>query len=367
MKRFLLSLLAVFASLPFLTSCDDDSNNQPSNPTVPGVTLAQSATSQTLWTGVAVLQDGRIFANFPRMDTDTVPYSVAEIRPGAAAVPFPDTTWNNWKPSLSARNRFVCVQSVYTDANNFLWVLDAASPLMRGVVPGGAKLLKFDPNTRQLLQRIDFDETVAYPTSYLNDVRVDTQNNVAYLTDSNQGAIIVVNLNTNRARRLLGNHPSTKSENLILTVEGRIWRNRSGQLPSLDSDGLALSPDRDYLYYHALTARTLYRILTAALRDESLTAAQLGQRVEVVADSGPTDGMIFDAAGNLYFTSMQLNAVTRLTPQGQFQLVAQDPQLKWPRWCAIRHHLAAPYSTHSAYRAVPDFQDYTAAAVIGLE
>lgn len=329
MKRFLLPLLVALTSLPLLTSCDDDNDNQPDTPTLPGATLAQTATSQVQWTGVAVIRDGRIFANFPRMETDTIPYSVGEIR-NTQAIAFPDTTWNNWKPSLPAQNRFVCVQSVYTDANNFLWVLDAGSPQMRGVVRGGAKLLKFDASTRQLVQRIDFDETVAYPSGYLNDVRVDTERNFAYITDSNQGAIIVVNLTTGRSRRLLGNNPTTKSENLILTVEGRVWRNRSGKLPSLDSDGLALSPDREYIYYHALTARTLYRIATQYLRDESLPASQLSQRVELVGDTGPTDGMIFDPAGNLYFTSIELNAVTRLTTDGKLQIVTQDQQLKWP-------------------------------------
>ena len=52
--------------------------------------------------------------------------------------------------------------------------------------------------------------------------------------------------------------------------------------------------------------------------------------MEVVGDTGPTDGMIFDAAGNLYFTSIELNAVTRLTRDGQLQLVVRDQQLKWP-------------------------------------
>jgi sugar lactone lactonase YvrE len=231
---------------------------------------------------------------------------------------------------MSPTNKFVCVQSVYVDANNFLWVLDAASPQMRGVVPGGAKLLKFDVATRQVVQRINFDETIAYPTSYLNDVRVDTQANVAYITDSNQGAIIVVNLTSGRARRLLSNHPSTKSENLIITVEGRVWRNRSGKLPSLDSDGIALSPNRDYLYFHALTARPLYRIATQYLRDEALPESQLAQRVELVANTNPPDGMAFDPAGNLYLTDIENNAVTRITAGGQFQLVAQDAQLKWP-------------------------------------
>ncbi|UOG74620.1 major royal jelly family protein [Hymenobacter tibetensis] len=330
MKRILLPLLALLTATPLFTGCNDDNDDAPADPAaLPGVTLSQTATSQVQWTGVAVLRDGRLFANFPRMETDTIPYSVAEIQ-GQQAIAFPDTTWNNWKPSLPAQNRFVCVQSVYTDANNFLWVLDAASPQMRGVVRNGAKLLKFDPNTRQLIQRVDFDETVVYPTSYLNDVRIDTERNYAYITDSNQGAIIVVNLATGRSRRLLGNHPSTKSENLILTVEGRVWRNRSGKLPSIDSDGLALSPDREFIYYHALTARTLYRIRTQYLRDEALPASQLGQRVELVGDTGPTDGMLFDPSGNLYFTTFELNAVTRLTPDGQFQVIARDPQLKWP-------------------------------------
>jgi sugar lactone lactonase YvrE len=201
---------------------------------------------------------------------------------------------------------------------------------MRGVVPGGAKLLKFNLTTRQLVQRITFDETVVYPTSYLNDVRVDTQRDFAYITDSNQGAIIVVNLNTGRSRRVLNRHPSTKSENLILTVEGRIWRNQTGELPSFDADGIALTPNREYIYYQALTGRTLYRIATAALQDESLTNAQLVQRIETIGIGSPTDGMLFDRSGNLYFSTVEANAVTRLTTSGQLQLVAQDALLKWP-------------------------------------
>ena len=319
-------------ALLMLSGCskdgDDDNNATPTNPSL-NVALTPVATSTVQWTGVAVTRDNRVFANFPRMETDTIPYSVAEVN-GSQATPFPDVAWNTWDRSMPPQNKFVCVQSVYVDADNFLWVLDAASPQMRGVVPGGAKLLKFDVATRQLIQRVDFDETIAYPTSYLNDVRIDTQNKVAYITDSNQGALIVVNLTSGRSRRLLGNHPSTKSENRILTVEGRVWRNQNGELPSIDSDGLALSPNREYVYYHALTAQGLYRIATQYLRDEALPQSQLAQRVEFVANTNPPDGMIFDAAGNLYFTDVQSNAVTRITPTGGFQVVAQSTLLKWP-------------------------------------
>lgn len=314
-------------ALTLLAACHkDDTNPALTNLSVP---LTPVATSAVLWTGVAVPKDGRVFATFPRMDTDTIPYSLAVVS-GAQATPWPNADWNTWDPTLPPQNHFVSVQGLYLDSNNFLWVLDSASPQMRGVVSGGAKLLKFDPVTGQLAQRVDFDNTVVHPGSYLNDVRVDAARNFAYITESGQGAIIVVNLSTGRSRRLLGQDPSTKSENLVLTVEGRVWRNQTGQLPSVNVDGLALTPARDYLYYHATTARTLYRIGTQYLQDEALTPSQLASHVENLGETVPTDGMVFDPQGNLYLTNITQDAVTRLTPAGQTQVVAQDSQLKWP-------------------------------------
>lgn len=309
------------------------------------VALTPVATSSVLWTGVAVPKDGRVFATFPRMDTDTIPYSL--VVSGSTATPWPTADWNTWAPGVAPQNHFVSVQGLYLDTSNFLWVLDSASPQMRGVVSGGAKLLKFDPVTGQLAQRIDFDNTVVYPGSYLNDVRVDAAKNFAYVTESGQGALIVVNLTTGRARRLLSSDTSTKSENLTLTVEDRVWRNASGQLPSVNVDGLALTPARDYLYYHATTARTLYRIGTQYLQDESLTASQLASHVERVADTNPTDGMAFDPQGNLYLTDITENAVLRITPGNETQIVAQDPQLKWPDSYGIGASDGALYVTTS--------------------
>ncbi len=80
---------------------------------------------------------------------------------------------------------------------------------MKGVVPGGAKLLKSDLASRQLVQRITFDETVVYPTTYLNVVRFDTQKGFAYITDSGRGGIIVVNLANGTSHRVLDEHYST--------------------------------------------------------------------------------------------------------------------------------------------------------------
>jgi hypothetical protein len=103
----------------------------------------------------------------------------------------------------------VCVQSVVVDDQDALWVLDPASPKTEAVVKGGPKLVKIDLATR-VTQSVIFDEDVAPERSYLNDVRLDTKTGHAFITESGTGAIIVVDLKSGKARRLLASDPSTK-------------------------------------------------------------------------------------------------------------------------------------------------------------
>ena len=58
-------------------------------------------------------------------------------------------------------------------------------------------------------------------------------------------------------------------------------------------DGIALSTNGGFLYYQALTARTLYRIPTSALLNASLSAADVSGQVEKVREGSAVDGMIF--------------------------------------------------------------------------
>ena len=104
------------------------------------------------------------------------------------------------------------MQSVVVDDQDALWVLDPASPKTEAVVEGGPKLVKIDLATNKVMQTITFDENVAPKRSYLNDVRLDTKTGDAFITESGTGAIIVVDLKSGQARRLLANNPSTKLE-----------------------------------------------------------------------------------------------------------------------------------------------------------
>ena len=297
------------------------------------VKLEVVASSDRQWTGIAVSRDGRLFVNYPRW-SETVPFAVGEVLPSGEVKPYPDADWNRWQPGLPPERHFVCVQSVVVDAENALWVLDPANPQFKGVVRGGPKLCQVDLRTNAVVRTIRFDETVAPAASYLNDVRIDTRRRYAYISESGLGAIVVVDLRTGQARRCLAEHPSTKAENVTLTIGERPWL-RDGKPPQVHCDGIALDPAGDFVYYQALTGRTLYRIATGWLRDAAMSERDLGAYVQAVAETGAADGIEFGADGTLYLTALEASAINALTTEGELRTIAWSPFLAWPDSLAL--------------------------------
>ncbi len=297
--------------------------------------LTQVATFGHQVTGVSVAPDGRIFVNFPRW-TEDAPVSVAEVMKDGSVRPYPDAEWNAWrnakKNQLAAGAHFVCVQSVVADRRGNLWVLDPAAPGNGALVPGGPKLVRIDLASNRPAQTIRFDTTVAPNGSYLNDVRFSPDGGTAYITDSGgQGALVVVDLQAGTARRLLSAHPSVQAEkDVVVHADGRELRRPDGRGVEFASDGIALSPDGQYLYYQALTGRTLYRIATAALRDASLAPAALAARVERVGTTNVADGLWMTPAGRLYVSAPEDNAVKVREADGRLTPVVSDARLRWP-------------------------------------
>src|SRR5947207_2505438 len=280
-------------------------------------------------TGVGVsTKSGRVFVNFPFWSDDHS-ISVAEIVNGQPK-PFPNEEWNRPGP---AGSHFICVQSVVVDDQDNLWVLDSASPKMQGIVKGGPKLVKIDLRTDQLVQTIPFGEDIAPAKSYLNDVRVDTRSGMAFITDSGKGAIIVVNLKSGKARRLFDGHPSTQPEKgFKLVVEGRELIDQQKKAPpQIASDGIALDEKNGYLYYHALTAHTLYRIKTSFLTDEKIAEKELESKIENVGQTPAPDGMLEGLDGSVYLTDLEGSAIVRWDPESKrVEQVIADKRLLWP-------------------------------------
>jgi sugar lactone lactonase YvrE len=322
MKRLFSLLLASFILL--LAGCASVQTTQPEK-----TSLVEVARSDRQWTGIAVAPDGRIFVNYPRW-SDTVPFSVGELLPNGTVVPYPGMDVNRWAPGVNPAYHLVCVQSVVVDSDGYLWILDPANPQFKGVVPGGPKLVKVDLASNRIIQTIRLAAPVVNKDSYLNDVRIDTRRKVAYITDSGAGGIVLVDLSTGGSRRLLANHPSTHSEGIVLNIEGRPWHRPDGSTPNVHADGIALDTEGKYLYYHALTGRTLYRIETRWLRDPAISEEELSRKVEREGTTGAADGMEFGRDGRVYVTDLEESAIKAVVPGEKARVFVQSPQLAWP-------------------------------------
>jgi sugar lactone lactonase YvrE len=302
--------------------------------------LQQAAQFEHQVTGVTVSERGRLFVNFPRWTEDS-PVSVAEVMPDGSLRPYPDGQWNAWRnvrrDELDPSDHWVCVQSVVADGRGSVWVVDPAAPAVDGIVPGGPKLVRIDLATDRVARVIRFGQDVAIPGSYLNDVRFSKDGKYAYLTDSGQrGALVVVDLASGKARRVLDGHPSTQPEKgVVVSTDGKPLRYPDGRPVLFAADSIALSSDDAWLYWKPLTGNTLYRIRTAALTGSGLAGKDVSSQVQPYGTVGPTDGFWIGRGTDILFvTSIQDNAVKARNlaqgPAGPLRTVLQDPRLRWP-------------------------------------
>ncbi|WP_082234576.1 L-dopachrome tautomerase-related protein [Halobacillus massiliensis] len=289
-------------------------------------------------TGVSVSENGRIFICFPKWGDD-VKFTVAEIV-GDQLRPYPSYETNLIDPGNITMS-FISVQSVVTDGRGTLWVLDTAAPNFSEPIKGGAKLVAVDLKTNTIRRVYTFTEDVVLPTTYLNDVRFDFRvgnAGYAYITDSSSkgpGAIIVVDLENGIAFRRLNGANSTSPDPYILPkVEGEILmnRNKDGSTSPfrLASDGVAISPDGENLFFCPLTSRHLFSISTEALRDRTISDMDLLYQVEYWGEKGASDGMITDAKGTVYAGDYENNSIRKILPNGIMETIAHDPRILWP-------------------------------------
>ena len=284
-------------------------------------------------TGITVSETGRIFVNFPRWTEDS-PVSVGELIKGEIR-PYPDAEWNSWRNSkkheISAADHFVCVQSVVADGHGSLWVLDPAAPATDKEVPNGPKLVQIDLATNKVTRTIPFDMTIAPQGSYLNDIRFSPDGKTAFITDSGaKGAIVVLDLASGKARRLLDGDPTTQpAPKVVVTHNGKPVRRPDGRGVEFAADSIELSKDGKTLYWKPVTGKTLYSIETAMLVDPSATPSAVSGAVKTAGQVGVTDGLWLDDQGRIYLSNAEDDAV-RTFKDGQISTVVQSPKLVWP-------------------------------------
>lgn len=164
---------------------------------------------------------------------------------------------------------------------------------------------------------------------------------VAFITDSSDrgpNGIIVVDLASGESWRRLHEHPSTKAENLSSfrpIVEGRpmLERHPDGTTKpvKMGADGITISADGERLFYCPLASRKLYSASVDALVDRSLDDEAIAATVANEGDKGGgADGLESDAAGHIYATNYEHNAILRRRSDREWETVVHDPRLLWP-------------------------------------
>lgn len=282
--------------------------------------------------GVGVSKEKRIFITFPKKP-ENYDYALAEIVEGQRR-PYPNAEWNQWD-SLKPKERFMNVQALFVDQTNALWVLDPGNPGEEATIPDAVKLLKINLATNQIEKIYRFEDLPREKTA-LNDVRVDTQNQVAYLSDPKRATIVVLDLKTGKSRDLLEGDKSTKAEpGFMLKIDGKEVKDKDGKPFSSNVNGIALTDDFKYFYYRAINQTKLYRIETAYLRNPALSPAEVASHVETVAETGISHGMTSDAKGNVYLTDSPNKAVRYVTPDRKLETLARDSRFLWPDSFAI--------------------------------
>jgi hypothetical protein len=156
------------------------------------------------------------------------------------------------------------------------------------ILPEGPKLVTINVTTNEVTRTYPMGN-VTLAQSLLDDIRFNPESGKAYLTDAGVPALIVLDLASGEARRVLENDVSTRG-NMPVSAEGRLLRGADGGFQYIYADQLEVSPDAMWLYYQSCDGG-MYRIETKYLDQafyNSLMASILPQYPEPYAPTPST-------------------------------------------------------------------------------
>ncbi|KAI1076123.1 major royal jelly protein [Whalleya microplaca] len=299
-------------------------------PEDPRVQLA--LTLETPSNGVSTTPDGRTFLVYCRVDNSTGPGVVEWDNSTQTGTAFPDEEWNSYTATKDPATHFVNINAQRIGPDGALWIVDVgALGFGQPVLPSGPKVVQVNLTTNAV-QRVYNLGNATRSTSLLDDIRFNPATGKAYLTDAGAPALIVLDLATGAARRVLEDDPSTTAT-VPISGEGTYLH---GPYPSqgfayVHADQLEVSPDGAWLYYQPPPgglSRIATRHLDAAFANVSLAGA-LGGFVEPVAPTPHTGGTAVDAEGTIWSSDVDRQTIYRIAPNGTISVFVQDPRLLW--------------------------------------
>ncbi len=277
---------------------------------------------------ITVTPDGRVILSLHQFFTPQM--RVAELGKDGGLKAFPDPFWSNGdskKPTT-----LDSVLGIQSDTNGVVWMLD--NGMRGGAIP---KLVGWDSRNNRLERVIYLPPPLTPDDAFVNDLAVDERHDVVYIADPAGGAnaaLIVVDLRTGLARRVLEGHRSVIPEDIDLVIDGRPVRIKKpdGEVirPRVGVNPIALDAQAEWLYFGPMHGTSLYRVATRTLLDESLDEDTLRRRVQRYSDKPICDGISIDKSGNIYISDVGNNAIGVIGKDRRYQRLVSDPRLSWP-------------------------------------
>ena len=249
-------------------------------------------------------------------------------------VPFPNAEMNT--PGSGYPVVLDSVLGVTCDSRGIVWMLDNGR---RSETP--PKLVAWDTKRNQLHQIIVINPQALTPRSFLKNLVLDPQAPLLYITDPADGvssAIVVVDTETNRARRVLEEQSSTRMDpTLALELDGKSVevRRPDGHLatPLTGVSPIAIDRRGDWLYFGPRNGSSLFKIETKYLRRLDIAPLALESKVVGVSPKPICDSMTLDSRGRIYFGDISRGSIDYVTEDEDFlnlRLLLVDPRISWP-------------------------------------
>ena len=223
---------------------------------------------------------------------------------------------------------FDTVLGVAVDSLDRLWTIDHGNHGLRA-----PRLLAFDLNSNELIHDQVFDAGIAPRGSFLQDLQVSRDGRTVFIADASiwrkRPAIIVYDIGSATARRVLEAHASVSAEDYVIHSHGVPMTFGKG-LVALRAGIDGIAADDQWLYYGALSGAGLFRVPLADLVNEELPNSQLAARVERVATKPLSDGLSIDLAGNVYGTDIEHGAIFIVGADGKARTLLHSDRLRWP-------------------------------------
>ena len=214
---------------------------------------------------------------------------------------------------------------VVIDRHNRLWTIDNGN---HGF--GAARLIAFDLATGEIAHDHEFRKQIAPAGSFLQDLQVSADGLTVFIADASvwrkNPGIIVYDITTRSARRVLDSHASVSAENYLIRNTIKDMR-FAGGIVTLKTgiDGIALDTENEWLYYAAINHSNLFRVRVRDLLDPTMPPRQLESVVEQFSRKPLNDGLSADLEGNIYITDVEHGAVFRVGQDRSLVTLIRSP------------------------------------------